>query len=83
MQRSRPTKGGEHEVAWIVAALDGYDLEDFCHRVIDYVDDGSRGRLDIDSERLGEPRTDRGRGGRMIDGEVSVEQGALVEVAEQ
>ena len=44
MQRSRAAEGGEHEIARIVAALDGYDLQHFRHRVVDNVDDGGRGR---------------------------------------
>ena len=77
MQRSRSAESGEHEIAWIVAALHGDDLENFRHRVVDDVDDGGRSRAHIDSKRLGEPGTDGSRRGRMINRKLSVEQRPL------
>ncbi len=74
MQRSRPAEGGEHEITRIVAALHGYDLEHFCHRVVDHVDDRGRRGAHINAERLGKPVAHGGFGCPMIDAEVAVEQ---------
>ena len=55
MQRPGAAEGGEHELARIVAALHGDDLQRLGHGVIDDVDDGRRRRAHVDAERLGEP----------------------------
>ena len=47
MQRPRPAECGEHKITRIVAALDGHNLENFRHGVIDNIDDGGRGRAHI------------------------------------
>ena len=53
MQRPGAAEGRQHELARIVAALHGDDLERFGHGMVDDVDDGRRGRARIDAERLG------------------------------
>ena len=83
MQRAGAAEGGEHELARIVAALDGDDLERLGHGVVDDVDDGRRRRAHVDAQRLGEALGDRGFRGRVIDGQVAGQQRALVEIAEQ
>ena len=83
VQRARAAECREHELARIVAALDGDDFQCLGHGVIDHVDDGGGRRAHVDAERLGEAPGDgcfaprRGRCGR-----VAAQQRALVEIAE-
>ena len=83
MQRSCSAESSEREIAWVVPALHGYDLQRLRHRIVDDIDHRSGGGAHIHAERIGEALAHRSIGGCMIDGEIAAEQRAAVEIAEQ